>query len=91
MLAPPEKLLAVVQTVRDDLGGRFIMSVGLDKRELSDCYEINTIFGLDADQTFLVVRTEVDSSLPQINSKASRTSATADILGLKYVPSHRMS
>jgi Ni,Fe-hydrogenase III large subunit/Ni,Fe-hydrogenase III component G len=65
---PREDLQDVVRYIRDELDGRFITSVGIDKREISGFYEVNTIFGLDRDMTFLVLRTEVDPSDPQIDS-----------------------
>jgi len=63
-----ENLVSVVKYIRDALGGRFIISVGTDKRELSGCYEVNNIFGLDQDQLFLLLKTSVDAADPHIDS-----------------------
>jgi len=63
-----QDLPAVVQYIRDELEGRFITSVGMDKRELSGCYEVVSIFGLDGEKNFLLLHTEVDPADPQIAS-----------------------
>jgi Ni,Fe-hydrogenase III component G len=65
---PRDNLLRAVQYVRDSLGGRFIISVGTDKRELSGCFEVNTVFGLDRDKLFLLLKTDVDPADPNIAS-----------------------
>jgi Ni,Fe-hydrogenase III component G len=66
-----ENLLPAVRYVRDSLGGRFIISIGTDKRELTGCYEVNNVFGLDRDKLFLLLRTEVDPTDPNIDSITS--------------------
>jgi Ni,Fe-hydrogenase III component G len=56
----PRDLPAVMRYVHDQLGGRFVLSAGTDKRELSGCYEISNVIGLDRQKDFLVLRTELD-------------------------------
>jgi len=63
-----ENLVPAVQYVRDSLGGRFIISIGTDKRELSGYYEVNNVFGLDRDKLFLLLKTDVDPTDPTIDS-----------------------
>jgi Ni,Fe-hydrogenase III component G len=63
-----ENLVSAVQYVRDSLGGRFIISIGTDKRELSGYYEVNNVFGLDRDKLFLLLKTDVDPADPNIDS-----------------------
>ena len=63
-----ENLVPAVQYVRDSLGGRFIISIGTDKRELSGYYEVNNVFGLDRDKLFLLLKTDVDPADPTIDS-----------------------
>jgi len=63
-----ENLVPAVQYVRDSLGGRFIISIGTDKRELSGYYEVNNVFGLDRDKLFLLLKTDVDPTDPNIDS-----------------------
>ncbi|MGA2819604.1 MAG: NADH-quinone oxidoreductase subunit C [Anaerolineales bacterium] len=65
---PRDNLVEATQYVRDQLGGRFIISAGTDKRGLSGCYEVSDIFGLDRDKTFLLLRTEVEPTDPRIDS-----------------------
>lgn len=66
--AAREDLLAVVEYIRDKLGGRFVVSVGTDARELSGAYEVNNIFGLDQDRLFLLLKTRVDPADPRLDS-----------------------
>jgi Ni,Fe-hydrogenase III component G len=63
-----EDLIPAARYIRDDLGGRFIVSAGTDKRELSGCYEVASIFGLDQDKLFLLLRSKVDPADPHIDS-----------------------
>lgn len=63
-----QDLLSVVQYLRDELDGRFITSVGMDKRELSGCYEVINIFGLDREKMFLVLHTSISPVDPYIES-----------------------
>lgn len=65
---PPDDLVLAVQHIRDTLNGRFIMSVGIDKRELSGGFEVGSIFGLDREKLFLYLRTSVDEIDPHIHS-----------------------
>ena len=57
---PRENLIAAVQHIRDDLGGRFITSVGADNRSLNGAYRVSQLFALDEDKTFLVLFSEID-------------------------------
>lgn len=63
-----ENLVPVTRYVRDDLGARFVISAGTDKRELSGNYEVTNIFGLDQDKVFLLLRSKVDPTDPHIDS-----------------------
>lgn len=63
-----QDLYPVVQYLRDELDSRFITSIGMDKRDLSGCYEVANVFGLDSENTFLVLHTEVDPADPYIVS-----------------------
>jgi Ni,Fe-hydrogenase III large subunit/Ni,Fe-hydrogenase III component G len=63
-----ERLLETVGHVRDELNGRFIMSVGTDQRQTAGCFEVSNIFGLDQEKLFLVLRTEVEPVKPDIPS-----------------------
>ena len=56
----PSDLPAAARHIRDEFGGRFILSTGTDKRDLAGHYEVSNVIGLDEQQTFLVLRTEVD-------------------------------
>lgn len=63
-----EDLIPATRYIRDDLGGRFVISAGTDKRELSGRYEVANIFSLDQDKLFLLLRSEVDPTDPSIDS-----------------------
>lgn len=65
---PPEDLVSAAQYIRDNLDGRFIMSVGTDKRELGAGFEVGSIFGLDQRKHFLYLRANVDEIDPHIDS-----------------------
>jgi Ni,Fe-hydrogenase III large subunit/Ni,Fe-hydrogenase III component G len=58
----------VVQEVLDELNGRFITSVGIDRRERTGRFEVNYLFGLDREKRFLVLRSEVDPTVATIPS-----------------------
>ena len=57
-----------VRQIRENLDGRFILSAGTDKRELSGGYEISNVIGLDHQKKFLVLRTQVDPANTTIPS-----------------------
>lgn len=63
-----ENLVPAVRYIRDVLGGRFIISIGTDKRELTGSYEVNNVFGLDGDKLFLLLKTAIDPADPNIDS-----------------------
>lgn len=66
---PSKDLIEAVQHIKDDLGGRFITSVGADMRAQNGCYRVSQLFGLDADKTFLVLFSDIDpadSTIPSI-------------------------
>ena len=63
---PKEALVEAVKHIRDDLGGRFITSCGMDMRRLHDGYRISQLFALDADKTFLVLYSDVNPADPTI-------------------------
>ncbi len=56
----PSDLPTTVRYIHDYLDGRFVLSAGTDKRELSGCYEVSNVIGLDHQKDFLVLRTELD-------------------------------
>ena len=65
----PRDLPTTVRYIHDQLDGRFVLSAGTDKRELSGCYEISNVIGLDRQKDFLVLRTELDpadATIPSI-------------------------
>jgi Ni,Fe-hydrogenase III large subunit/Ni,Fe-hydrogenase III component G len=64
----PGDLPAAARSVRETLDGRFVLSAGTDKRELAGCYEVSSVFSLDREKTFLVLRTEVDPAVAAIPS-----------------------
>ena len=70
-LVTGENLPAVIRVLREDFGARFITSVGIDKRELTGCYDVNQLFALDPEKIFLVIRTEVDPARAEIPSITS--------------------
>ena len=57
---PKEQLTEAVQHIRDELGGRFITSAGMDMRSLNGRFRVSQLFGLDADKTFLILFSDVD-------------------------------
>ncbi len=64
-----QDLPAAARYIREKLDGRFILSVGTDKRESSGCYEVSNVIGLDRQKEMLVLRTEVDpadATIPSI-------------------------
>jgi Ni,Fe-hydrogenase III component G len=63
---PKENLVSAVQYVRDDLGGRFITSVGADMRAINGFYQVSQLFAFDEDKTFLVLYSDVDPIDPTI-------------------------
>jgi Ni,Fe-hydrogenase III component G len=65
---PKEGLLRAVQFIRDELGGRFITSAGMDMRKINGSYRVSQLFGLDVDKTFLAMFTDVDPADPTIPS-----------------------
>jgi formate hydrogenlyase subunit 5 len=46
--------------IHENLGGRFVLSVGTDQRETSGTYEVSNVIGLDQQNEFLVMQTEID-------------------------------
>jgi Ni,Fe-hydrogenase III large subunit/Ni,Fe-hydrogenase III component G len=58
----------ITRYLRDEEQARFIVSVGTDRRLDAGYFEITNIFGLDQDQVFLLLRTEVDPADPKIPS-----------------------
>lgn len=64
----PQQLPEAVRILREQFDARFIVSVGTDRRKHSGCFEISQVFGLDHDNLFLVIRTEVDAADPNIPS-----------------------
>ena len=64
----PASLPAAARYLRDEFGGRFMLSTGTDKRDVAGNYEVSYVIGLDEPQVFLVLRTEVDPANPTIPS-----------------------
>jgi Ni,Fe-hydrogenase III component G len=67
-LGKPEDLPETARFLTDDLQGRFIVSVGTDRRHETGCFEVNNVFGLDPQKVFLVLRTEVEVSEASVPS-----------------------
>jgi len=65
---PRDNLVEAAQYVLNELGGRFIISSGTDKRALSGYFEVSNIFGLDHEKLFLLLRAEVEPTDPCIDS-----------------------
>src|SRR3990170_8304834 len=65
---PPDDLPRAVREALDELGARYIVSVGTDRREQAGFYEISHIFGLDRRKAFLVLRSEIDPADPVVPS-----------------------
>jgi Ni,Fe-hydrogenase III large subunit/Ni,Fe-hydrogenase III component G len=63
-----QDLVATVQNILNELNGRFITSIGIDKRELAGHFEVNNAFSLDRDKLFLIVRTEINPVIAAIPS-----------------------
>lgn len=61
-------LVEVVQYLRDQMEARFMFSVGMDTRKQNGCFAVNQVIGLDRDNSFLVLRTDVNPEHAEIPS-----------------------
>ncbi len=56
----PRDLPEAMRYVCREREGRFVLSAGTDRRESSGCFEVNQVIGLDRDNAFLVLRSQID-------------------------------
>jgi formate hydrogenlyase subunit 5 len=68
VVVPPHDVVKAAEFIRDELDGRFVVSAGTDKRELSGGYEVLNIFSLDHLKCFLFLRTMIDTTDPHVPS-----------------------
>jgi len=64
-------LVDAVRYLRDQMSARFMYSVGEDARQQNGCFDVNQVFSLDHDKTFVVLRTDLDpadANIPSITS-----------------------
>jgi len=63
-----QDFVPAVSFIHDRLGGRFITSVGADKRTLTGMYQVTQLFALDEDKVFLVLNVEINPAQASIPS-----------------------
>jgi Ni,Fe-hydrogenase III component G len=89
---PKEKLPEVARQLHENLNARFITTVGTDAREVSGAFEVTHLFGLDKEQLFLILRSDVSAADPTIPSVTQSITGAGwaerevrDLLGLTPV------
>jgi Ni,Fe-hydrogenase III large subunit/Ni,Fe-hydrogenase III component G len=83
-------VLPASQYLQDDLGGRFIISVGLDRRNSDGCFSVTHIFSRDKQKQFICLRADVPETEPEIAAITPVVSAAnwserefQDMIGVK--------
>jgi Ni,Fe-hydrogenase III large subunit/Ni,Fe-hydrogenase III component G len=64
----PGTVLAATRALLDDLGARFLVSVGTDRRPISGDFAVTHLFSLDQSHLYVVLECPVASENPEIDS-----------------------
>jgi Ni,Fe-hydrogenase III large subunit/Ni,Fe-hydrogenase III component G len=54
--------------LQDDLGGRFLISAGIDRRSREGCFSVTHIFSRDKDKQFICLRADVPENAAEVAS-----------------------
>jgi Ni,Fe-hydrogenase III component G len=54
--------------LQDDLGGRFLISAGIDRRSREGCFSVIHIFSRDKDKQFICLRADVPENAAEVAS-----------------------
>ena len=54
--------------LQDDLGGRFVISAGIDRRSREGCFSVTHIFSRDKDKQFICLRADVPENAAEVAS-----------------------
>jgi Ni,Fe-hydrogenase III large subunit/Ni,Fe-hydrogenase III component G len=80
----------VCQHLKDKLGGRFLISAGIDRRHVEGCFRVTHIFSRDKDKQFVSVRAdvsengaEVEAITPFVTGANWSERECQDLLGIK--------
>ncbi len=58
----------VVGSLREELGARFIVSIGADRRQRTGNFEVTQVMSIDQEQSFVLIRTAIDPAQLAIDS-----------------------
>jgi len=62
------RLLEACRFVQDDLGGRFVVSAGIDRRQGEGCLSVAHFFSRDKEKQFICLRADVDEDQAEVDS-----------------------
>ncbi len=86
----PDSVAPVCEALYRDYGARFIITAGIDSRPERGCFDVDHVFSLDPDKTFVIVRASVPPDAPSLDSITPRVPAAYwaerelyDVVGVK--------